>query len=812
MQLRKLKNISFFSRFYLLGLLFLLNACADLKKAVIHDYPKQMSFVYDNKVVVKDADNNIEALRLANELSNYWDDSVKAKHVRQFGVFNTLLQPLRYQEDKLEPSSQFMKNYLATKGYNHPIVTPIVKVDTVKDEWRAHLTMQIQLNKKTLIDSVIYELNDSLLQSITNKNAAFAYVKKGMAYSNESINNELDRLVELFRANGYYYFTKEKIFAEVDTLNQQLMELSLDPLDQIDQVLVAQKTEKEHPLWKLSFQLRNNSSNISNNSNSSNSSNNNNKSNKEFKQYPSGQQIFYTDLKLSDNPDTLLAKGLPQKEAYKNIIQTYTQYKFKSTLFEEQSIIKKGDLFNENLYYQTLNKFSSLGAWQQVDARTTLQNDSIYLHYFLTPSLRHSFNFDIEGSKNNSQLVSGNLLGLSTSLTFRDRNVQKKSISSITSARTGIELNVNNGKDNFTQTLLFNLGHTYSFPNLIMPFVPKQTTYTNQTRTTFSLNGAYIDRLNYYKLKSFTTNWGYELKKNKNGAQNVSTYKPINVELYHLNKFSKLDSLLILNPFLRSSFNEGNVVSQTFNYLSTGTSLKNPNQNNYLRIGIEEAGGLAGLFNGASSSLYRYIKAEIELRKLYKYRYTELAWRFMGGYGNNYSNDPQLKGQLPFFKQFTAGGPYSMRAWGLRQLGLGSSQFYDTSFKSQSFDRFGDFQLETNLEYRFPLFQWGSYKIGSAVFTDIGNIWDIRETGLDPSAVFKLDRLYKDIAVAVGTGLRMDFNYFIIRVDLALKMKDPTRLQNAGWLDLQHMKWAEVKPNGVKVNNYAVQFGIGLPF
>ena len=796
MQLRKLKNISFFSRFYLLGLLFLLNACADLKKAVIHDYPKQISFVYDNKVVIKDANNNIEALALANELSNYWDDSIKAKQVRQFGVFNTILQPLRYQEDKLEPSSQFMKNYLATKGYNQPILTPIVKVDTVKEEWRARITMEIRLNKKTLIDSVVYELNDSLLQFIANKNTAFAYVKKGMVYSNESINNELDRLVELFRANGYYYFTKEKIFTEVDTLNQQLMELNLDPLDQINQVLVAQKIEKEQPLWKLSFQLRNN-----NNSNSN-----------EFKQYTTGQQIFYTDLKLSDNPDTVLAKGLTYQASYKNIIQHYTKYKFKSPLFEEQSIIKKGDLFNENLYYQTLNNFSNLGAWQQVDARTTIQNDSIYLHYFLTPSLRHSFNFDIEGSKNNSQLVAGNLLGLSTSVTFRDRNVQKKSISSISNARAGIELNVNNGSDNLTQTLLFNLGHTYSFPNLIIPFVPKRSTYTNQTRTTFSLNGAYIDRLNYYKLKSFTTNWGYELKKNKNGAENIWTYKPINVELYNLNKFAKLDSLLILNPFLRSSFNEGNVISQTFNYLSTGTSLKNPNQNNYLRIGIEEAGGLTGLLKGASSSIYRYIKAEVELRKLYKYQYTELAWRFMGGWGNNYSNDPVLKGQLPFFKQFTAGGPYSMRAWGLRQLGLGSSQFYDTSLKSQSFDRFGDFQLEANLEYRFPLFQWGSYKIGSAVFTDIGNIWNIRGTELDPAAGFKLDKLYKDIAVAVGTGLRMDFNYFIIRIDYALKMKDPTRLQNDGWLDIRNLKWAEVKPNGVKVNNYALQFGIGLPF
>jgi outer membrane protein insertion porin family len=793
MQLRKLKNISFFSRFYLLGLLFLLNACADLKKAVIHDYPKKMSFVYDNKVVVKDANNNIEALALANELSNYWDDSIKAKQVRQFGVFNTILQPLRYQEEKLEPSIQFMKNYLATKGYNNPILNPLVKVDTVKDEWRARLTMEIRLNKKTLIDAVVYELNDSLLQSIASKNTAFAYVKKGMVYSNESINNELDRLVELFRANGYYFFTKEKIFTEVDTLNQQLMELNLDPLDQINQVLLAEKTQKDYPLWKLSFQLRNTSKN-------------------EFKQYPTGQQIFYTDLKLSDNPDTVLAKGLPNQAAYKDIIQQYTKYKFKSPLFEEQSIIKKGDLFNENAYFQTLNNFSSLGPWQQVDARTTLQNDSVYLHYFLTPSLRHSLNFDIEGSRNNSQLVAGNLLGLSTSVTFRDRNVQKQAISSISNARAGIELNVNNGNDNLTQTLLFNLGHTYSFPNLIIPFVPKRNTYTNQTRSTLSLNGAYIDRLNYYKLRSFITNWGYELKKNKNGAENIWTYKPINVELYHLTKFSKLDSLLILNPFLRSSFNEGNVISQTFNYLSTGTSLKNPNQNNYLRIGIEEAGGLTGLFNGASSRIYRYIKAEIELRKLYKYQYTELAWRFMGGWGNNYSNDPVLKGHLPFFKQFTAGGPYSMRAWGLRQLGLGGSQFYDTSLKSQSFDRFGDFQLEANLEYRFPLFQWGSYKIGSAVYTDIGNIWNIRDIELDPAAGFKFNKLYKDIAVAVGTGIRMDFNYFVIRVDYALKMKDPTRLQNDGWLDIRNLKWAEVKPNGVKVNNYALQFGIGLPF
>ena len=227
---------------------------------------------------------------------------------------------------------------------------------------------------------------------------------------------------------------------------------------------------------------------------------------------------------------------------------------------------------------------------------------------------------------------------------------------------------------------------------------------------------------------------------------------------------------------------------------------------------MEESGALLGLSSSVQKNIYRYIKAEIELRKLIKFDYTEFAWRFMGGWGNNYSNDASLGGQLPFFKQFTAGGPYSMRAWGLRQLGLGSSTFYDTSSKRQNFDRFGDLQLETNLEYRFNLLQIGTYKIGSALFTDIGNIWNTRDTKQDPNAGFELSRLYKDVAIGVGTGLRIDFNYFTIRVDYAMKLKDPTRNYNNGWMDVHNLKWTEVKPNGTRVNNYAWQFGIGLPF
>jgi len=98
-----------------------------------------------------------------------------------------------------------------------------------------------------VIDTVVYQLADRKLQEIAIKNSGAAYIKKGMAFSNESINNELDRLVNLFRTNGYFYFTKEKIFAEVDTINKSLMNLYLDPLEQVSQIEEAGKKQLENP-------------------------------------------------------------------------------------------------------------------------------------------------------------------------------------------------------------------------------------------------------------------------------------------------------------------------------------------------------------------------------------------------------------------------------------------------------------------------------------------------------------------------------------------------------------------------------------
>ena len=137
----------------------------------------------------------------------------------------------------------------------------------------------------------------------------------------------------------------------------------------------------------------------------------------------------------------------------------------------------------------------------------------------------------------------------------------------------------------------------------------------------------------------------------------------------------------------------------------------------------------------------------------------------------------------------------------IRQLGLGSNNYYDTI--QGGIDRFGDIQMESNVEYRFDLATIFGIKFKSAFFVDIGNIWNrsnFDNVKLEGSEL-TWKNLYKDIAVGGGTSLRIDFDFFLIRLDWAYKLKDPIySYENAGWF------------NDLKITSGQLQFGIGYPF
>jgi outer membrane protein insertion porin family len=776
----------FLSLLLLSLLLAMFSSCTTVKNA------PAVPFVFDNKITLKGNISKDEKNRLTTELDNYWDDSAKARKVTQFGVSHRIIDPPVFDSGNINRSINFMNAFLNSQGYYYAQFSDSVKIDSVKDERRVKLHMIIDVGKNITIDSVSYNLGDTTLQRLTAEQEKKTFLKKGKPYNKEVINSELDRLVSIYRQNGYYGFTREDIYTEVDSMDTRLLQLTLDPFRQAQIIADAAKRRRENPTWDIAVEKRPTFDSS------------------KLIQYHIGRMYYYPETKLSDFVDSLPNDHSFLELQRRNLTMRYKKGLFNYRVLREHTYMRNGDLYNESDYFKSINTFGQLGAWQQVDARPKIRDrDTLDMYFFLVPAVKQSYGIDLEGSRNTADIGLGNLWGVTTSLTYNNRNVWKSAIQSVATFRTGVELNLlTSNQDRLLQTFLISLGHTYAFPKLIQPFKNwRALNRLDNKRTLFSVNGSYIDRRDYYRLRSLVTSWGYEFKK----GNNVWLYKPFNLELYGIDTLHGLDTLFKINPFLRTSFNSGKVLSQNLTLIRNYTNINNPNISHYLRLGIEEAGGLFGLIGGLRDQIYRYIKIEAEYRQSIKMNKTELAYRVFAGFGYNYGGDTLRDRTLPFFKQFSAGGPYSMRAWGLRQLGLGSSiqSEADTS-KNGYRDRFGDMQLEANVEYRFPLATIAGIKIASALFADIGNVWNVKPNPSDSKAQFNFKSLADDLAIGVGTGIRIDFSYFLIRLDMAYKLKDPARPYNNGWA--QNLQWSEYRQNGLKVNNVGFQLGIGLPF
>ncbi len=764
----------------------------------VTNYPIDKPFVFQNKIFIKGNVAKDEKKRLTETLNNYWDDSLRANRVMQLGFIYKLRNPPTFDSNNISGSRVLMNAYLNSKGYYHSTIKPSFRFDTVKHQIRTTISFQISLGKNIKIDLVSYSMidtttspPDSTLQKLTLLQAKNSLLQRNSPYTKESINSELDRLTNWYHQNGYYKFSRDNIYAIIDTVDAKLLTLSLNPFDEASLIASAEKNKNENPRWKIEISLREGRDSLA------------------LHQFHIGKIFYYPGLKNAYyNPDSTIQRKDFMTFTHKESTMYYTDEKFFFRPLREHTYLHNGELYNEELYFKTVNRLSQIGTWKQVDIKPQIRdNDSIDLYVFMVPEKKQSFTVDQEFSRNTGDIGSGNLLGIATNFSYKNRNIWKQSIQSLTSLRFGVELNINNNTQNtysnsLLQTTQINLSHTYIFPRLIQPFTHwKSLDKLDNKRSLFSISGSYTDRKDLYGLRSLVTSWGYEWAK----GNNTWLFKPINIELYKVDTLKGLDSLFKTTPFLRNSFRNGNVAGFSLSYSKTFTSNRDASKNHYIRLGYEQSGVLINQLIGSSSNIFNYNKLEAEYRYIKRYSKTEFASRFFAGVG--------LHGDqtMPVFKQYFMGGPNSMRAWGLRQLGLGSSLASDTTTSGYT-DRFGDISIEANLEYRFTLGSVNGIKIGSAIYSDIGNVWNLKTTNNDPNATFSFNRLSKDIAVGVGTGLRIDFNYFLIRIDGAYRLKDPARLANDGWMSLNKFEWTSTRQNGVQIKNYAFQLGIGLPF
>lgn len=771
-------------------------------RVIVKNYP-DTAFVYSNKVNIKGNISKDENTRLQENLLNYWADSLFARRVQKFGIVYSLKNPPIFDTTTLSTTHRFMSSFLFSQGYFNAVLNDTFHIDTFQNgnkpvQYRTTVEMDIDAGKRIIIDSLAYLLRDTALQRITNNYIKESGIKPGKTpYSKEIIAAELDRLTALYRNRGYYLIHRENITAVVDTADVSLLKPTPDPFEQIQILEESQKKKEENPTASITIEQRrfgDTSLHITDTS--------------FLKRFYTARTYFYPETYLAEFPDSILKHPeLYKKQRNKSYSVYYRRRLFVPKIFRQFNYLPTGKVYNDEFFYKTVNALNQAGPWKQVDTRILMHGDSLDVYYFLYPDKKQNITYNLEASRNTGDILSSaNFFGLALNITYRNRNVWHRAVQSSTSFTNGVEFGFNQTEaqsNSLLQAFQISLGQAYSFPKPFIPFKirPGKLDFG---RTVIGANVSYADRRDYFRLRSFVADFGYDWKK-KNKIWQV---RFPNVELYSLDTLPLLIKAFADNPFLRNSFNTGRIVSArgslTFTYNGRNNII------NYARFSAEAC--LPGL-NAIDNRFYQYVKAEAEYRKTISLHKTTLAMRAFIGIGYNYIVSDALGKTLPFYKQYFGGGPNSMRAWGLRQLGLGSSLLSDTATLFR--DRYGDMQLEANIEYRYPIAHFTSVNVNGAVFADAGNVWNVRTDPDNSNSEFDINRLGRDIALGIGTGVRFDFNYFLIRVDFGLKIKDPARLENNGWLDIAHFTWRNHeldKYTNAKRNNYAVQLGIGLPF
>ncbi|MBN9297607.1 MAG: BamA/TamA family outer membrane protein [Filimonas sp.] len=797
-----------------------LSSCSEQRRTTVKNYPVDTPYVFSNLVKLEGKLSKDERNKLQTQLENYWDDSLVARKSQQFFFFYKLRNPPVFDSANINPTITFMRGYLNSQGYYNPSFKDTFYVDTFNNQRRVSVEINIAPGKNLVVDSIGYALADTTLEQLALTNTKDAYLKKGVPYSKQLVATELDRLVSLYRRNGYFYLTRENLIAEIDTTDKALLELTIDPFEQAQKIAAAAERRKQNPVADILVMQRQAADSATRRDSLMLVDTS------AFKRYYVGNTFYYPETRATEIPDSLMNDTSLLVNKRRTVTMLYRDGKFKIRPMFEHTYLRKDSVYNEDLFFKTMNNLGSIGAWGQVDSRMERRGDTIDFHYFLVPNIKQNVTVSLEASRNTGDVVTtGSFFGTALNFSYRNRNVWQRAIQSFTALRGGVELSFSEGSS-LLQTLQGSVAQTYSFPRFITPFKigrgERNRQRLDNVKTLLSVTGSYTDRKDFFRIRSLVTGWGYEWKiKYRNGITGVWQYKPLNIELYSLDTLPKLDTAFKLNPYLRTAFNTGKVVSQQLSFSTTFSNFNHPNITHFIRVSAEESGFLAGLTNILRDDIYRFIKLEGEYRQLINFKKTSLAFRGYAGAGYNYGNNEKFGKTLPFFKQFIAGGPNSMRAWGLRLLGQGSSLLSDTSGAFR--DRYGDMQLEANAEYRYKIAQIGSMNVAGALFVDAGNIWNIRKDSLNPNSEFSISRFGHDIAIGVGTGIRLDFNYFLIRVDFGIKLKDPARLANNGWMDLSDFTWRNKEftvydatdPSHQRIinrNNYAIQLGIGLPF
>jgi outer membrane protein insertion porin family len=685
--------------------------------------------------------------------------------------------PVIYNADAAIRSDRAMENYLFNNGFYYAQVTDTVIIKKKK----AVVIYKVKSGDAWELEKVIYPPPTTLADSFVVALKARTKLKKGNRFSITDLKTERERIEIDLRSNGFYYFTREYVNFDLDTSTipgkVNLKVKTLPPPDST-----------------------------------------------EFKQYYVDNVYIVSDYSSNRANDTTVLDTI----RYKDLTIMARNHRIRKQILADAVYFSKDSLYNAQDEQRTLRRMADLGVFKYVSIdfkRSPDKPRGLDCVILLTQTKKQVVSVSGEANVSNE-----GFFGVAATLSYKNRNLTKRADLLSIDLGSGIQIQFPKNKEQKVEIITTDASAdiAYYLNKFLLPFKPKAFSRNNNPKTRFTAHYNFQNRFDFdtlgdrtflYQLHNFSFGFGYDWTKSLalRHIEMRHLLNPINVSFYLLPKVGdEFTRRLSLNNTLKNSFQEQIIIGPTYSFEFSDRGGLDDKTYSYFRTNLETAGNvLFGIYTAAKAKksaaagtpsytmfnrvFSQFVRMDFDFRNYFVFNsHSMFAIRTFAGAGIAYGNSQAM----PFVRQYFVGGPNSLRGFLIREVGPGSyadttvfnveTGKYEGTQSTGFFNQTGDIKLELNAELRFDIFKW----IKGALFADAGNVWLLRKDAARPGANFEFNRFWKEFAVDVGAGLRLDFNFFVIRLDYGFPIRDPRIAGNNKW----------------KFDKGQFQLAIGYPF
>ncbi|MBE6315198.1 MAG: outer membrane protein assembly factor [Bacteroidales bacterium] len=738
------------------------------------------------KINITDPHKDVEASQLANYLRQNANHRVLGGLKLQLALYNIAgrdsanwfnrwikrvgTPPVIYDSALTVASADQLHMALSNRGFMNNVVTYQVEADSAKR--KARINYDITLGEPYFIRSIDYDIPDEDLRDIILADTARFTVHEGDLLNYNRLDEWRQNITENLRNHGYYAFNKEYITFMADTAaGSKAVDLTLNSRDPYRNDHMPYYTEHEP------FYVR--------------------------------DVVYVTDYDPVEMHDAFWGADTVTLHSGIKIIEGPDRY-LRHDVLDECNHIEPGQLYNAEAITRTYRALGRLNILKQIniDVRPLGEVDGVLMvdaYVLLSPDKSQTVSVSLEGTNSEGDL------GFGVGLDYEHRNIfkgaevlsakAKVSYESISGNLSGL---INNNYSEYSTEL------GLTFPKFMFPFLKRSFKRKIQASTAFTVNFDYQARPEYTRIIAGGS-WRYQWTERSRRMAHTLTL--VDVSVISVPKYNEEFFKRITNPLLFYSYQDHLIMRMGYNFYRTNKAEMNVLQMGRfqrnvftIRANAETAGNLLyglshltgqkadadGSYKAMGIRYSQYFKADADYSFTHYFDHRQsVAFHVGAGVAVPYGNSDVL----PFEKRFYSGGANSVRGWGVRTLGPGS---YDSNNNLSKFIyQCGDIRFDVNLEYRSKLF----WVVELGLFMDAGNIWTIKNYEDQPGGVFKFNKFYEQIAAAYGAGIRLDFKYFLVRVDMGMKAHNPASGQ-------EH--WPLLHPRFKRDSEF--HFSVGYPF